>query len=161
MVQMDADFSHDPADLPRLIEAAGDADLVVGSRYVTGGPGHRLGAAPRAISRWGAVRPRRARPGGPRHDQRLQVLASRGARGDRPRLGRVARLRVPGRDDVPRRSAGFTVVEVPITFRDRSVGESKMTGAIVAEAARVASAALRLNGVATVLPLYATVLSFL
>ena len=43
---MDCDFSHDPADVPRLIEAAADADLVLGSRYVQGG----------AVANWGLVR---------------------------------------------------------------------------------------------------------
>ena len=43
VAQMDADFSHDPADLPRLLDAAADADLVLGSRYVGGRRGRRLG----------------------------------------------------------------------------------------------------------------------
>ena len=54
VAQMDADFSHDPADLPRLFEAAETADLVLGSRYVEGG----------GVSEWGALRQAVSRGGG-------------------------------------------------------------------------------------------------
>ena len=55
VVQMDADFSHDPADLPRLLSAADGADLVVGSRYVDGGGVADWGPLRRAISRGGSA----------------------------------------------------------------------------------------------------------
>ncbi|MBA2523274.1 MAG: polyprenol monophosphomannose synthase, partial [Solirubrobacterales bacterium] len=55
VVQMDADFSHDPGDVPRLIAAAADADLVIGSRYVSGGGVGDWGLARKAISRWGST----------------------------------------------------------------------------------------------------------
>ena len=49
VLEMDSDFSHSPADVPRLIEAAKEADLVLGSRYVPGGGVERLGAHPAAV----------------------------------------------------------------------------------------------------------------
>ena len=55
IVQMDADFSHDPADVPRLIAAAAEADLVLGSRYVAGGEIGSWGQQRRRISRWGSA----------------------------------------------------------------------------------------------------------
>ena len=55
VVQMDSDFSHDPADLPRLLAAAEDADLVLGSRYVSGGGVEEWGGIRQAISRAGSV----------------------------------------------------------------------------------------------------------
>ena len=75
VLEMDADFSHDPADVPRLIAAAADADLVLGSRYVEGGSIGSWGAA--AALRLGgrlALRARAARRGRARPDRRLQVL---------------------------------------------------------------------------------------
>ena len=103
VLEMDSDFSHDPAYLPRLLEAARRADLVLGSRYVAGG----------GVGDWGPLRqgdqPRRQRLRAlvlgvdvQRPDRRLQVLPPRGAGGDRPRRGRGPRLRLPGRDDLPR-----------------------------------------------------------
>ena len=55
MTEIDCDFSHDPADVPRLIEAAGDADLVLGSRYVAGGKVEDWGAIRRRISAGGSL----------------------------------------------------------------------------------------------------------
>src|SRR5512144_1620050 len=55
VVEMDCDFSHDPADVPRLIAAAEHADLVLGSRYVRGGGTRHWGLVRRAISRWGSL----------------------------------------------------------------------------------------------------------
>ena len=135
--QMDADFSHDPADLPRLFAVLEHADLVLGSRYVGGGGVADWGPVRRLISRGGSAYARAVLGvGDPRSDRRLQGLSPRGARGDRTRDDPLARLLVPGRDDLPGAArAGFRVVEVPIVFRDRRVGESKMSGAIVAEAA--------------------------
>jgi len=146
IVQMDADFSHDPADLPRLLEAAADADLVLGSRYVEGGGVTDWGPGRRAISRWGSVYARAALgvgirdlTGGFKVFRRraleaidLQSLASLGYAFQVETTFRTIR-------------AGFRVVEVPITFRDRRVGHSKMTGSVMLEAAwRVP--AMRLRG---------------
>jgi len=146
IAQMDADFSHDPHDLPRLIEAAEDADLVLGSRYVTGGGVTDWGAGRKAVSRWGSAYARAALglqvqdlTGGFKVFRRpvlesidLESLAS---------VGYAFQVETTYRAI----QAGFRVVEVPIVFRDRRVGESKMTSGIVAEAAwRVA--AMRLRG---------------
>jgi glycosyltransferase involved in cell wall biosynthesis len=95
VAQMDADFSHDPADLPRLIEAAAGADLVLGSRYVGDQPwGQRLRANG----------PRRAhsRPHGG-----IQAVSAPRPRGDRAGLDLVDRLRVSGRDHLPGGSRGL------------------------------------------------------
>src|SRR4051812_39327487 len=60
IAQMDADFSHDPHDLPRLLEAAEQADVVLGSRYVDGGGVSEWGPTRRAVSRWGSAYARTA-----------------------------------------------------------------------------------------------------
>lgn len=139
IVQMDADFSHDPADVPRLIAAAsgpGGADLVLGSRYVPGGGVGDWGAARRAISRWGSAYARlwlgiavRDLTGGFKCFRR-GVLAS-------IRLETVSALGYAFQVETTYRTclAGFRVTEIPIVFSDRRVGESKMSRAIVAEAA--------------------------
>jgi dolichol-phosphate mannosyltransferase len=136
VAQMDADFSHDPADLPRLVEAAQRADLVIGSRYAAGGEVADWGPARRAISRGGSAYARavlgvdvRDLTGGFKviHRRVLEAID----------LGSIASLGYAFQVEVTYRAirAGFRVTEVPITFRDRRVGESKMTGAIVWEAA--------------------------
>jgi dolichol-phosphate mannosyltransferase len=146
VAQMDADFSHDPVDLPRLIAAAADADLVLGSRYVEGGGVTDWGAVRRAISRGGSGYARRALGIGIRdltggfkvfHPEVLEAI-------DLPSLeSRGYAFQVETTYRALRR--GFRVVEVPITFRDRRVGESKMSKRIVLEAAwRVP--AMRLRG---------------
>ena len=105
VVQMDADFSHDPADLPRLLAGARDADLVLGSRYVPGGGVEDWGPLRRVISRGGCAYARamlgldvRDLTGG------FKVLRARGARGDRPGFDIRLRLRVPGGNQLPRDS---------------------------------------------------------
>jgi dolichol-phosphate mannosyltransferase len=145
IAQMDADFSHDPKDLPRLLEAAENADLVLGSRYVDGGGVTDWGPARRAVSRWGSTYARVALgigvhdlTGGFKVFRRgvleaidLESLASQGYAFQVETTFRAIK-------------AGFRVVEVPIVFRDRRVGASKMTGAIVLEAAwRVPTMRLR------------------
>jgi dolichol-phosphate mannosyltransferase len=136
IAQMDADFSHDPADLPKLLEAAKRADLVIGSRYVAGGGVTNWGALRRAVSRGGSAYARRLLgvevrdlTGGFKVFRRevleavdLPTLASLGYAFQVETTFRAIR-------------AGFRVVELPITFRDRRVGDSKMTGPIVLEAA--------------------------
>ena len=108
IAQMDADFSHDPHDLPRLIEAAEDADLVLGSRYVPGGGVTDWGAGRKAVSRWGSAYARAALglqvqdlTGG------FKVFRRRGARVDRPRVTGLGGLRVPGGDHVSRHPGGL------------------------------------------------------
>ena len=137
---MDADFSHDPADVPRLIAATmdggGGADLALGSRYVEGGGIGDWGARRKAISRWGSTYARtwlglelQDLTGGFKCF-RSEVLES-------IRLETVSALGYAFQIETTYRAvrAGFRVVEVPIVFSDRRVGESKMSRAIVAEAA--------------------------
>ena len=139
IVQMDADFSHDPADVPRLIAATeGDAgaDLALGSRYVPGGGVGDWGRGRQAISRWGSIYARtwlglpiRDLTGGFKSFRR-EVLES-------IRLETVSALGYAFQIETTYRAvqAGFSVAEIPIVFSDRRVGESKMSRAIVAEAA--------------------------
>jgi len=136
IVQMDADFSHDPTDLSSLIAAARHADLVVGSRYVAGGRVTDWGPGRRTISRWGS-RYARAVLGMRVHDMTSGFKCWRRAALEGIDLGSVRSQGYAFQVEMTYRAhaAGFTVVEVPITFRDRRVGESKMTGSIVVEAA--------------------------
>jgi dolichol-phosphate mannosyltransferase len=135
VLQMDADFSHDPADLPRLVEATQYADLALGSRYVPGGGTANWGWPRRAISRGGSAYARRVLglevrdlTGGFKCFRRQVLqeldLDSMRAHGYAFQVETTYRAL----------QAGFRVAEVPITFRDRRVGESKMSKAILAEA---------------------------
>jgi dolichol-phosphate mannosyltransferase len=133
--EMDCDFSHDPADVPRLVEAAERADLVLGSRYVAGGGTRNWGLVRRFISRGGSLYAQvllqlgiRDLTGGFKCYRRrvletidLDAIDSRGYAFQIETTYRAIR-------------AGFSVVEVPITFADREVGGSKMSKAIVLEA---------------------------
>ena len=136
VVQMDADFSHDPADIPALLAAAAEADLVLGSRYVDGGSVADWGPLRRTISRGGSAYARgvlgveiRDLTGGFKAIRR-EVLEAID-------LDSISSLGYAFQVEITYRAvrAGFRVVEVPITFRDRRVGESKMSGGIVVEAA--------------------------
>ncbi len=136
VVQMDADFSHDPAYLPRLIAASALADLVVGSRYVPGGGITEWGAARRLISRGGSLYSRvvlgvpvRDLTGGFKCFRR-EVLES-------IELNTVNASGYSFQVEMTYRvlKAGFEVIEVPITFRERQAGSSKMSNSIVIEAA--------------------------
>ncbi len=136
VIQMDADFSHDPADLPKLLAAAKEADLVLGSRYVEGGGVADWGPLRRTISRGGSAYARgvlgvevRDLTGGFKVIRR-EVLEAID-------LDSISSLGYAFQVEITYRAvqAGFRVVEVPITFRDRRVGQSKMTGGIVVEAA--------------------------
>jgi dolichol-phosphate mannosyltransferase len=146
VAQMDADFSHDPADLPRLLEAARGADLVVGSRYVRGGDVADWGPLRRAISRAGSLYARGVL-GVAVHDLtggfkvfRRDCLAAIG-------IDSISSVGYAFQVETTYRAcrAGFRVVEVPIRFIDRRVGESKMNGRIVLEAA-LRVPAMRLRG---------------
>jgi dolichol-phosphate mannosyltransferase len=135
ILEMDCDFSHDPEDVPRLIEAADEADLVLGSRYVRGGGTENWGLVRRAVSRWGSLYAQlllglgvRDLTGGFKCYRRtvleridLDAIASRGYAFQIETTYRALR-------------AGFRVVEIPIRFTDREVGGSKMSRAIVLEA---------------------------
>jgi dolichol-phosphate mannosyltransferase len=138
VLEMDCDFSHDPGDVPRLIAACEDgADLALGSRWVDGGGTENWGVVRRVISRGGSLYARlvlgvsvRDLTGGFKCFRRTVLETI-----DRDAIAaRGYGFQIEGTYRALR--AGFRVVEVPITFVDRRVGESKMSGAIVLEAMR-------------------------
>ena len=135
VLEMDCDFSHDPADVPKLIAACKDADLAIGSRYVPGGGTENWGRGRRFVSTGGSWYARtilgvgiRDLTGGFKCYRRtvletidLAAMRSKGYAFQIETTYRTIR-------------AGFSVVEVPILFADRTAGTSKMTRAIVLEA---------------------------
>jgi dolichol-phosphate mannosyltransferase len=135
ILEMDCDFSHNPRDVTRLIEAARDADVVLGSRYVPGGAIRNWGTARRFVSYSGSLYARivlgtslRDLTGGFKCFRRrvletidLEAVHAKGYAFQIEMTYRALR-------------AGFRVVEVPITFVDRTRGGSKMSRAIVLEA---------------------------
>jgi dolichol-phosphate mannosyltransferase len=135
VLEMDCDFSHDPNDVPRLIAAAQNADVVLGSRYVRGGAVRNWGLVRRFVSAGGSWYARillgariRDLTGGFKCYRRqvletidLDAIESKGYAFQIETTYRALR-------------AGFEVVEVPITFVDREAGGSKMSRAIVLEA---------------------------
>ncbi|MEW5992583.1 MAG: polyprenol monophosphomannose synthase [Chloroflexota bacterium] len=137
VIQMDADWSHDPAILPHLIApiAADRADLVIGSRYTKGGGVEDWGLARRLISRGGSLFARIVlglRP----HDLtggfkawRASTLAAIPFQGVHAG-GYVFQIEMTHRAS----RVGARVAEIPITFRDRRVGQSKMSRRIIVEA---------------------------
>jgi dolichol-phosphate mannosyltransferase len=136
IMEMDCDFSHDPAAIPSLVAAAKDADLVLGSRYVPGGGVRRWGALRRAISRSGCWYARtvlgirvRDLTGGFKCFRRAVL--------ERIPLDEVSAAGYGFQVEMTYRALllGFRVVEVPITFTERVQGTSKMGGGIVKEAA--------------------------
>ena len=136
VMEMDSDFSHDPADLARLLAAAAEADVVLGSRYVAGG----------GVSDWGPIR-RLVSRGGSWYAQRVLGLPVRDLTGG----FKCIRREVLEAIDLPTvrsrgyafqveltfraAQAGFRIVELPIVFRDRRLGRSKMSMRIAGEAA--------------------------
>jgi len=135
VLEMDCDFSHDPADLPRLIAAAEDADLVIGSRYVPGGRIGNWGAVRRFVSAGGSWYARVVL-GAAVHDltggfkcYRRSVLETIDLRAVTSR-GYAFQIETTYRA----LRAGFRVAEIPIAFVDREAGGSKMSKSIVLEA---------------------------
>jgi len=135
VIEMDADFSHDPAYLPRLIGAAQEADLVIGSRYVSGGAVRNWGPLRRLVSRGGCWYARtvlgvevRDLTGGFKCFRRAVLEAID--------LGSIRSRGYAFQVELTYRAIerGFRVAEVPITFTERRVGSSKMSRAIVLEA---------------------------
>jgi dolichol-phosphate mannosyltransferase len=136
VLEMDSDFSHDPADLVRLLEAIeGGADLALGSRYVPGGGVSDWGLLRRMVSEGGSTYARivlglqvRDLTGGFKCFRReiLQAIHFDGVRSQ----GYAFQVELTYRAV----RAGFRVVEVPIVFRDRQHGQSKMSWRIAAEA---------------------------
>jgi dolichol-phosphate mannosyltransferase len=146
IMEMDSDFSHDPRDIPRLIAAADAADLVLGSRYVPGGGISNWGFLRRLVSRGGSAYARwllgvpvRDLTGGFKCFNRrvLETIDLSGVHAD----GYGFQIELTYRAI----KAGFTVAEVPIVFREREVGSSKMTARIALEAVWKVPA-LRLRG---------------
>jgi dolichol-phosphate mannosyltransferase len=136
VLEMDCDFSHDPADVPRLIEAAEKgADLVLGSRYVHGGHTRNWGLTRRLISRGGSIyagvflHMGVKDPTGGFKCFRRDVLEALDLDAITPR-GYAFQIETTYRV----KQAGFRVVEIPITFVDREVGRSKMSRSVVLEA---------------------------
>jgi len=135
VMEMDADFSHDPADIPRLIEAAAEADLVLGSRYMPGG----------GVEGWSWYREWLSR-GGCWYARALLGVPVRDLTGGFKCFRRevletldLAEVHADGygfQIEMTYKAicAGFRVKEVPITFRDRVAGTSKMHGRIAVEA---------------------------
>jgi dolichol-phosphate mannosyltransferase len=135
VLEMDSDFSHDPSYLPRLLEAARRADVVLGSRYVPGG----------GVSDWGPLRKAISR-GGSAYAKLILGVDVEDMTGGFKCFRREV-LEAIDFDSIQARGyafqvemtyrairAGFQIVEVPIVFRDRRVGASKMDRSIVAEA---------------------------
>ena len=136
VLEMDADFSHDPADVERLIAAVADgADLALGSRYVPGGGVSDWGRGRRIISRGGCT-----------YARRVLSLSIRDLTGGFKcfRRGVLEAIDLPTvrskgyafQVELTLRTvrAGFRVVEVPIVFRERQLGQSKMSWRIAGEA---------------------------
>ncbi|HEX5853867.1 MAG TPA: polyprenol monophosphomannose synthase [Solirubrobacteraceae bacterium] len=136
VMEMDCDFSHDPADLARLLQAVYDgADLALGSRYVPGG----------GVSDWGLLR-RFVSHGGSAYARLVLGLDVRDLTGgfkcfsrevlEAIRFDHVRSQGYAFQVELTYRAvqAGFDVVEVPIVFRDRQHGQSKMSWRIAAEA---------------------------
>jgi dolichol-phosphate mannosyltransferase len=135
ILEMDCDFSHDPSDVPKLIAAAADADLVLGSRYVPGGGTANWGLIRRFISRAGSL-----------YAQVMLGLRVRDLTGGFKCYRRAVLEALP-LDEIDSKGyafqiettyralrKGFTVREVPILFVDRVEGGSKMNRSIVLEA---------------------------
>jgi dolichol-phosphate mannosyltransferase len=137
VLQMDSDFSHDPADLPRLLAAAADsADLAIGSRYVAGGGVTDWGLLRRAISRGGSLYAGLVLSLGV-HDLTGGFKCFRRTTLEGIDLDAVTAKGYGFQIEMTYRAIknGATVREVPIVFRDRQAGVSKMNGTIVLEAA--------------------------
>ncbi len=137
VLEMDADFSHDPAHLPAILEAARDADLVLGSRYVPGGGTVNWGLGRKIVSRGGSLYARallgvrvRDLTGGFKCFRREVLEAIE--------LASVECTGYAFQIELTYRALlrGFKVREVPIVFQDRRVGQSKMSKGIVLEAMR-------------------------
>jgi dolichol-phosphate mannosyltransferase len=135
VVEMDADGSHDPAELPALLAALADADLVVGSRWVRGGMVRNWPKSREMLSRGGNAYAR-IMLGLSVHDATGGFRAYRATALDAIALNTVTSQGYCFQIDLTLRAVrtGLKVAEVPITFTERTHGSSKMSHAIVAEA---------------------------
>jgi len=135
MVEMDADGSHQPEELPRLLAALDDADAVIGARWVPGGRVTNWPKSREMLSR-GANTYARIMLSIPLHDATAGYRAYRATTLRKIGLDHVESQGYCFQIDLSLRAiqAGLKVVEVPITFVDRASGASKMSNAIVREA---------------------------
>lgn len=135
MVEMDADGSHDPEELPRLLNALRDADVVIGSRRVPGGKVVNWPVSRVMISRVGNLYTRLALSI-PVRDSTAGFRAYRATVLDAPNLDGVSSQGYCFQIDMVYRAwrSGYRVVEVPVTFVERERGQSKMSSHIVREA---------------------------
>lgn len=134
-VEIDCDFSHDPATLPSLLEAANSYDVVIGSRYVTGGQ----------IPKWSLSRRFLSRGGNQYASVLLQLHVKDATSGFRV-YSKSALEKIDYRNvqadgygfqiemTYRARKQGISIVEIPISFSDRELGESKMSSSIIVEA---------------------------
>ena len=140
IIEMDADLSHEPTTIPSLVAALdAGADLAIGTRYIAGG----------ATPGWPLHRRMLSRAGGEYARRRLRLPAhdpTSGFRAFRADLLRECELESVSAQGFAfqlemlhraRRDSAQRVVEVPIVFRDRTEGESKLSGAIAQEALRM------------------------
>jgi dolichol-phosphate mannosyltransferase len=134
-MEMDADFSHDPGDVPRLIEASRDADLVLGSRYVEGGGVSGWEWHRRLLSRGGCLYARTVL-GVPVRDLTGGFKCFRRSVLEAIDFGDVQSDGYGFQIEMTYRAlrAGFRVKEIPIVFHERRAGASKMDSRIAAEA---------------------------
>jgi dolichol-phosphate mannosyltransferase len=135
VVEMDADLSHDPADVPRMLETLKDADLVIGSRYVPGGQVRNWSKVRRALSAAGNLYARMWLG----YDVRDSTSGFRAYRREVLEQASLSELHSEGYSfqiELTRRvaRAGGKIVEIPITFVERVQGKSKMSKRIVIEA---------------------------
>jgi len=135
VLEMDSDFSHSPGDVPRLVHAAGEADVVLGSRYVAGGGVSDWGLLRRVLSRGGSWYARlvlRVKV----HDLTGGFKCFRREVLERLDLDSIHAEGYGFQIEVTYRAirAGFRVKEIPIVFRERQAGLSKMTARIAVEA---------------------------
>jgi dolichol-phosphate mannosyltransferase len=135
ILEMDSDFSHSPGDVPRLVRAAEDADVVLGSRYVAGGGVSDWGLLRRVLSRGGSWYARlvlRVKV----HDLTGGFKCFRREVLEQLTLDSIHTEGYGFQIEVTYRAiqAGFRVKEIPIVFRERQAGLSKMTARIAVEA---------------------------
>ena len=135
VMEMDCDFSHDPNDVPRLVAATGDADVVIGSRYAEGGGTRNWGVVRRAVSRFGCLYAQ-VILGMRVKDSTAGFKCYRRAVLETIDLDRIDSKGYAFQIETVYRALrkGFRVVEVPIRFTDREEVSSKMSRGIVAEA---------------------------
>ena len=139
VVQMDCDFSHDPKDIARLLEAADKADLVIGSRYVPGGATPGWPFKRRLISRAGGIFIRTV-TGMPLRDPTGGFKCWRAETLKKIDFKTVASAGYSFQLEMNHRTwkAGLAITDIPITFTDRVAGTSKITSGIAGESIKIA-----------------------